>query len=81
MTSRVLFSIDDDVLERFRAAIPSHERSKVIEDLMRREIEYREEQRESHIEQLALQVETDPRFTAVRSVTGDIDNVAGEAID
>ena len=80
MTARALFSITDEVLERFRALVPSSKRSQEIERLMREEISRRENQRELEIEQLARQVETDPAYADVRSVSSDTDAIAGEAV-
>jgi len=81
MTARVLFSLDDHVLERFRALVPNRERSKAIENFMRDEISRREHEREERISRAAIMVETDPRFDDVRSVYDDVDQVAGEAIE
>ena len=80
MTARALFSITDEVLERFRALVPSSKRSQEIERLMREEISRRENQRELEIEQLARQVETDGEYGDVRAVSDDINIIAGEAV-
>ena len=80
MTARALFSITDEVLERFRALVPSSKRSQEIERLMREEISRRENQRELEIEQLVRQVETDPAYAEVRSVSDDTNTIAGEAV-
>ena len=79
MTTRVLFSINDEIMDLFRTVVPSRERSKTIEKLMREEIERRSKAREQRIEQLATLVETDPAFVEVRAVSDDVDAVAGEA--
>jgi hypothetical protein len=81
MTARALFSISDEVLERFRAIVPNRERSKVVETLMLREIALREERREREIEKIARMVETDPAFAKVRGVSADVDAIAGDAVD
>ena len=81
MTARVLFSIKDEVLERFRAIVPDRERSKLVESLILKEIALREERREREIEEVARMVETDPAFARVRGVSGDVDAVAGGAVD
>lgn len=81
MTARALFSIKDEVLERFRAVVPNRERSKVVESLMVKEITLREERREREIEKIARMVETDPAFAKVRGVSADVDAVAGDAVD
>ena len=81
MTARVLFSVKDEVLARFRATVPNRERSKVIESLMLKEIETRAEAREREIEQIARMVESDPAFAEVRRAARDIDAVAGDAVD
>lgn len=80
MTARALFSITDEVLERFRALVPSSKRSQEIERLMREEISRRENQRELEIEQLARQVETGGEYGDVRAVSDDINIIAGEAV-
>lgn len=80
MTARALFSITDEVLERFRALVPSSKRSQEIERLMREEISRRENQRELEIEQLVRQVETDPAYAEVRSVSDDTNTIAAEAV-
>ena len=81
MTARILFSVKDEVLARFRAIVPTGERSKVIESFMLREIETREDAREREIEQIARMVESDPAFAEVRRVATDVDAVAGDAVD
>ena len=81
MTVRILFSVKDEVLARFRAIVPNRERSKVIESFMLKEIETREEAREREIEQIARMVEFDPAFAEVRGVATDVDAVAGDAVD
>ena len=81
MTARALFSIKDEVLDRFRAIVPNRERSKVVEALMLKEIALREERREREIEKIARMVETDPAFAKVRGVSADVDAVAGDAVD
>lgn len=60
--------------------MPSSKRSQEIERLMREEISRRENQREPEIEQLARQVETDPAYAEVRSVSDDTNTIAGEAV-
>ena len=81
MTARALFSLDGQVLKRFRALVPNKERSKAIEQFMREEISRREREREQRIERLAIKVETDPRFSDVCEVYRDVDQVAGEAVE
>jgi flagellar motor component MotA len=81
MTVRILFSVKDEVLARFRAIVPNRERSKAIESFMLKEIETREDAREREIEQIARMVESDPAFAEVRGVATDVDAVAGDAVD
>jgi hypothetical protein len=71
MTTRVLFSVNDDVMARFRELVPFRERSKTVERFMR----------DLHIERLANLVETDPQYADLRAVSGDVDAVAGEGVD
>ncbi len=80
MTTRVLFSINDEIMAMFRTAVPASERSKTIEKFMKEEVERREMQREQRIEQLAQMVETDPAYAEVRAVSQDVDGVAGESV-
>lgn len=81
MTTRVLFSINDEIMALFRTVVPARERSKTIERFMQEEVERRETQRDQRIEQLARLVETDPAYTEVRAVSQDVDEVAGEAVE
>jgi len=81
MTVRALFSLDDQVLERFRALVPNRERSKAIEQFMRDEISRREREREQRIAQLAIMVESDPQYVDVRDVYDDVDRVVGEGVE
>ena len=80
MTTRVLFSLSDEIVELFRAVVPSRERSKTIEKLMREEVERRAEARQQHIEKLAALVETGTEFADIRAVAVDVNTVAGEAV-
>ena len=80
MTTRVLFSVSDEIMELFRAVVPTRERSKTIEGLMRAEVERRAVARQQHIEELAAQVETGPEFADLRAVAVDVNAVAGEAV-
>ncbi len=81
MTARALFSITDEVLNRFRDLVPFRERSQEVERLMREEIARRELAREQHIERLALQVESRADFADVRAASDDVNAVAGEALE
>lgn len=81
MTARALFSITDEVLNRFRDLVPFRERSQEVERLMREEIARRELAREQHIERLALQVESGAEFADVRAASDDVNAVAGEALE
>jgi len=80
MTTRVLFSINDEIMALFRTVVPARERSKTIERFMQEEVKRREAEREQRIEQLAKMVETDPAYADVRAVSRDVDAVAGEAV-
>lgn len=80
MTIRVLFSLNDEVFERFRSLVPSRQRSKLIETFMRGEIARIEREKEARVERLAMHVETHPDYAAVREVTSDVDRVAGEMV-
>lgn len=80
MTTRVLFSINDEIMDLFRAVVPSRERSKTIEKFMREEVERRSAAREQRIEQLATMVETNPEFAEIRALSVDVNAVAGEAV-
>jgi hypothetical protein len=81
MTTRVLFSVNDDVMARFRELVPFRERSKTVERFMRAEVDRIELARDLHIERLANLVETDPQYADLRAVSGDVDAVAGEGVD
>ena len=80
MTKRVLFSLNDEVFERFRSLVPDRERSKTIENFMLSEIARRENLRDARIERLAKLIETDERFSAVRGVSVDVNAIAGEGL-
>jgi metal-responsive CopG/Arc/MetJ family transcriptional regulator len=79
--TRVFISLSDDVAERFRALIPFRERSKVVERLLAKELQARESARDDELSEIAKRVETESAFAAVREVSADVNNVAGEAID
>jgi flagellar motor component MotA len=81
MTTRALFSINDDIMAMFRTVVPSSERSKTVEKLMREEIARREQAREQRMAQLAAMVETEPEFADLRAVSDDVDAVAGESVE
>jgi hypothetical protein len=80
MTKRALFSLSEDVFERFRALVPDRERSKIVENYMLEEIRRRETERDNRLERLARIVENDPQYADVRAVSELIDAVAGEAL-
>lgn len=81
MTTRALFSINDEIMALFRSVVPSSERSKTIERFMREEIARRESARDRRIERLAAMVETDAAFADVRAVAAEVDGVAGESVE
>ena len=78
---RVFISLSDSVAERFRTLVPFRERSKLVERLLTEEIRARESTRDDELSRIAEQVESESAFAAVREVSADVDNVAGEAID
>ncbi len=43
MTAKVMFSFPDQLVSRMRASIPSRERSRVVADLLEKEISAREQ--------------------------------------
>jgi hypothetical protein len=53
----------------------------VIERLLAKELEARESKRDDELSEIAARVETELVFAAVREVSAEVDNVAGEAID
>ena len=74
--SRAIYSIDPEVLNRFNSTFRPHERSKVVEQLMRQALAKKERQ---VIDAIRL-IESDPRFAAIREVSADVDRIAGEAV-
>jgi len=80
MTKRVLFSLNDEIFERFRSLVPDRERSKAIENFMLSEIARLENRRDARIEKLAKLVETDERYSDVRGVSEDVNAIAGEGL-
>lgn len=81
MTTRAIFSLDDDVMARFRALVPGGERSKVVEKLLRKELESREQAREARLVAAIHLVETHPDFADVRALSDEVDGIAGEAVE
>ena len=81
MTTRALFSISDEIMAMFRAAVPSSERSKTIEGFMREEIARRDAAQSKRIAQLASMVENDPDFADVRSVSDAVNAIAGDGLE
>ncbi|HAA03082.1 MAG TPA: hypothetical protein DCZ69_10715 [Syntrophobacteraceae bacterium] len=57
---KVLISLPDELCSRMRATIPQRQRSKVIADLVRGEVERREQE----LYQVALAVERDEKLNA-----------------
>ena len=80
MTKRVLFSLNDEIFERFQSLVPDRERSKAIENFMLSEIARLENRRDARIEKLAKLVETDERYSDVRGVSEDVNAIAGEGL-
>ncbi len=74
--SRAIYSIDPDLLSRFNALFAPRERSKVVEQMIRKALT----ERESGLLEAARLIESDPRFAAIRAVSDDIDRIAGEAV-
>jgi len=81
MTIRVLFSLSDEVMARFRAVVPYRERSKVVESLLQKELDAREKECDRRLEDVARMVESHPDFAQVRRDADDIERIAGEAIE
>jgi hypothetical protein len=81
MSTRILFSINDEITAMFRTVVPASERSKTIERFMQEEVERRKMQRDQRIEQLAKLVETDSAYAEVSAVCEDVDGVAGEVVE
>ena len=75
-TSRAIYTINPDLLSRFNALFAPRERSKVVEQLIRKALA----ERESGLLEAARKIESDPRFAAIRAVSDDIDRIAGEAV-
>ena len=57
--SKVLISIPDSLINRLRAAIPARQRSKIIANLLTKEIE----ERERKLYACAVEVEKDKRLS------------------
>ena len=76
-----MFSLDEEVMARFRALVPDRQRSKVVESLLRQELDSRERAFEARLAEAAHLVETHPDFAEVRAVSDDVDGVAGEAVE
>ena len=68
-------------MARFRAIVPHRERSKVIESLLRKELDIREHKREQRLEDVARMVESHPDFVQTHAGAEDVDGVAGEAVE
>jgi len=81
MRTRVLFSLSGEVMARFRAVVPHRERSRVIESLLQKELDTRERERETRLEDVARMVESHPDFQQVRKDSEYVERIAGEAIE
>jgi metal-responsive CopG/Arc/MetJ family transcriptional regulator len=81
MTTRALFSLSEEIMGRFRELVPSRERSALIESLLRKELAEREKRRERELESIVRMVETDDAFADARSVSGEVNGIAGETIE
>jgi metal-responsive CopG/Arc/MetJ family transcriptional regulator len=81
MTTRALFSLSEEIMDRFRELVPSRERSALIERLLRKELAERETARERELERIVQMIETDDDFADVRAVSSEVDGIAGEAIE
>ena len=79
--TRVFVSLSDEIAERFRALVPFRERSKVVERLLATELQVRESARDYELAEIAAGVEAEAAFAAVREVSADVDNIAGDAVD
>lgn len=74
--SRVIYSIEAELLSRFNAAFAPRERSKVVERLIQTVLD----QREHSLIDAARKIESDPQMASIRAVSDDIDRIAGEAL-
>ena len=74
--SRAIYSINAELLTRFNAMFPPRERSKVVEQMIRKVLA----EREQGLLDAARKIESDPRFGSIREVSDDIDRIAGEAV-
>ena len=74
--SRAIYSINATLLGRFNAMFPPRERSKVVEQMIRKVLA----EREQGLLDAARKIESDPRFGSIREVSDDIDRIAGEAV-
>jgi transcription initiation factor TFIIIB Brf1 subunit/transcription initiation factor TFIIB len=74
--SRAIYTINPEVLNRFNAAFKPRERSKVVERLIRQELD----KHERALAEAARRIETDPRFASILEVSEDVDRVAGEIL-
>ena len=81
MNTRALFSLSEDIMARFRELVPSCERSALIESLLRQELAKREKLRERELESIVRMVETDADFADARTVSGEVNGIAGETIE
>ena len=81
MTTRAMFSLDEEVMERFRVLGPDGERSKLVEQLLRKEIATRERERDERLTKVAQLVETHPDFADGRAVSDEVDGITGEMIE
>ncbi len=74
--SRAIYSINPDLLSRFNALYPARERSKIVEGLIQKVLE----EREQYLVDAVRKIETDPSLAAIREVSDDIDRVAGDGL-
>ena len=75
-STRVIYSIDPQILSRFNAMFAPRERSKVVEQMIQRALS----ERESGLLEAARKIESEPRFAAIREVSDDIERIVGEAV-
>lgn len=76
-STRVIYSIDPQILSRFNAMFAPRERSKVVEKLMADTLAARERE----LEALALELESHPDFAQVRADALQWEATVGDGLD
>jgi hypothetical protein len=75
LPSRAIFSIEPDVLSQFNALFAPRERSKVVERLIKAELDTH---RQAVLDAIC-KIESDPRCASIAQVSADMDALAGDA--